>query len=179
MSKCDELTCPIKIDIPGIGTIESKDLLLKTEVDAVIAELKEENSEIQKQTDIAWGKVNAMYDEITELKDKNEKLKESNDFLRNGFSCGERFEKLKARTTALIHDKAITPEVRRIFEDWRDCAYHNYYLYVEECKAYQEVDLQLHEMSVANKRHTTKFEKFGIRFMAIIEKFSTMFRRNK
>ncbi len=34
-----ELTTPIKIDIPGIGSIESADLYLKSEVDKVIAEL--------------------------------------------------------------------------------------------------------------------------------------------
>jgi hypothetical protein len=39
--KCDEFTTPIKIEIPGIGTIESKDLLLKVEVDEAISELKE------------------------------------------------------------------------------------------------------------------------------------------
>ena len=36
-----ELTTPIKIEIPGIGTIESADLYLKAEADKVIAELKE------------------------------------------------------------------------------------------------------------------------------------------
>lgn len=35
-----ELTTPIKIEIPGIGTIESADLYLKSEADKVIAELK-------------------------------------------------------------------------------------------------------------------------------------------
>jgi len=38
--KCDKFTTPVKIEIPGIGTIESKDLLLKVEVDKVIAKLK-------------------------------------------------------------------------------------------------------------------------------------------
>lgn len=37
-----ELTTPIKIDIPGIGSIESADLYLKSEVDEAIAELKAE-----------------------------------------------------------------------------------------------------------------------------------------
>ena len=35
-----ELTTPIKIEIPGIGTIESADLYLKSEADKVIADLK-------------------------------------------------------------------------------------------------------------------------------------------
>ncbi len=35
-----ELTTPIKIEIPGIGTIESADLYLKSEVDRVIAHNK-------------------------------------------------------------------------------------------------------------------------------------------
>ena len=115
--------------------------------------------------------------EIAKLKVENENLKESNGFLRSGFSCGEGFEKLKARTTSLIHDKAITPEVRRLLEKWRDCAYHSYHLYAEECEAYQEIILKYHEMSI--KRHMTTFEKFGICVMAVIEKFSTMFRRTK
>ncbi|MDY6387802.1 MAG: hypothetical protein SPL21_10045 [Fibrobacter sp.] len=36
-----ELTTPIKIDIPGIGSIESADLYLKFEADKVITELEE------------------------------------------------------------------------------------------------------------------------------------------
>lgn len=36
-----ELTTPIKIEIPDIGTIESDDLYLKSEADKVIAELEE------------------------------------------------------------------------------------------------------------------------------------------
>lgn len=35
-----ELTTPIKIEIPGIGTIESADLYLKSDADKVIEELK-------------------------------------------------------------------------------------------------------------------------------------------
>ena len=35
-----ELTTPINIEIPGIGTIESADFYLKSEADKVIAELK-------------------------------------------------------------------------------------------------------------------------------------------
>jgi hypothetical protein len=35
-----ELTTPIKIEIPGIGTIESADLYLKAEADKVIAHQK-------------------------------------------------------------------------------------------------------------------------------------------
>ena len=37
-----ELTTPVKIDIPGVGTIESADLYLKSEVDEVIAEKDKE-----------------------------------------------------------------------------------------------------------------------------------------
>lgn len=35
-----ELTTPVKIEIPGIGTIESADLYLKSEADKVIADLE-------------------------------------------------------------------------------------------------------------------------------------------
>lgn len=148
--KCDELKAyKADVTIPVYGTIADTEVYLKDKADAAIAELKVEN----------------------------ENLKESNGFLRSGFSCGEGFEKLKARTTSLIHDKAITPEVRRLLEKWRDCAYHSYYLYAEECEAYQDIIVKYHEMST--KRHMTTFEKFGICVMAVIEKFSTMFRRTK
>lgn len=36
-----ELTTPVKIGIPGIGTIESADLYLKSEVDKFISDLEE------------------------------------------------------------------------------------------------------------------------------------------
>lgn len=45
--KCDKFTTPIKIEIHGIGTIESKDLLLKAEVDEAIAELKARIHELE------------------------------------------------------------------------------------------------------------------------------------
>jgi len=48
--KCDKFTTPVKIEIPGLGTIESEDLLLKVEVDEAIAELKDK---IQ-QKDFFW-----------------------------------------------------------------------------------------------------------------------------
>ena len=38
-----KFTNPIKIDIPGFGRIESKDLYLKFEVDAHISELEEKH----------------------------------------------------------------------------------------------------------------------------------------
>lgn len=43
-----ELTTPIKIEIPGIGTIESADLYLKSEVDAAIAEYQEKILVLEK-----------------------------------------------------------------------------------------------------------------------------------
>ena len=55
-----ELTTPIKIEIPGIGTIESADLYLKSEVDKVIADLKESHKKEVEQLLI----------EIVKLKDK-------------------------------------------------------------------------------------------------------------
>lgn len=48
-----ELTTPIKIEIPGIGTIESADLYLKSEADKAIADLKERSQwHRQKDKDI-------------------------------------------------------------------------------------------------------------------------------
>jgi len=38
--KCDKFTTPVKIEIPGIGSIESADLYLKSDADKLIAELK-------------------------------------------------------------------------------------------------------------------------------------------
>ena len=55
-----ELTTPIKIEIPGIGTIESADLYLKSEVDKEIAELEESHKK----------EVGQLLMEIVELKDK-------------------------------------------------------------------------------------------------------------
>lgn len=46
--KYNKFTTPVKIEIPGIGTIESKDLLLKVEVDEAIAKLKAENERLKK-----------------------------------------------------------------------------------------------------------------------------------
>ena len=45
-----ELTTPIKIEIPGIGTIESADLYLKSEADKVIEDLEVSKIELIK----AW-----------------------------------------------------------------------------------------------------------------------------
>lgn len=86
---------------------------------------------------------------------------------------------LKARTTALLTDKEhpLPNEVRAVIESWRDCSYHNYYLYVEVCEAYQELELRYHEMG--NEGHTSIFEKFGVCIMAVFEKVFTMFRRTK
>lgn len=47
-----ELTTPIRIDIPGVGSIESADLYLKSEADKVIADLKQKI----KQQDVLLGK---------------------------------------------------------------------------------------------------------------------------
>ena len=44
-----ELTTPIKIEIPGIGTIESADLYLKFEADKVIAEKYKEIAELEER----------------------------------------------------------------------------------------------------------------------------------
>ena len=46
-----ELTTPIKIEIPGIGTIESADLYLKSDVDKVIAK---KDAEIRRLNRLLW-----------------------------------------------------------------------------------------------------------------------------
>ena len=58
-----ELTSPIEINIPGLGTIESADLYLKQEVDAVLAEtdaaiakLKVENQRLKRALWLARAK---------------------------------------------------------------------------------------------------------------------------
>ncbi len=61
--KCDELNKVI-----GMVCERERYYYNANKVDEAFEELIAENVEIQKQTDIAWGKVNAMYDEISELK---------------------------------------------------------------------------------------------------------------
>lgn len=50
--KYNKFTTTVKIGIPGIGTIESKDLLLKVEVDEAIEEFKAENERLKKMRDM-------------------------------------------------------------------------------------------------------------------------------
>ena len=56
--KIDKFTTPVKIEIPGIGTIESKDLLLKVEVEEVIAELEQEIERLKKENEMTFVGVN-------------------------------------------------------------------------------------------------------------------------
>ena len=67
-----ELTTPIKIEIPGIGTIESADLYLKSEVDAAIAELKRENERLKKQSSCTFSEDCLR---VRRLRAENESLK--------------------------------------------------------------------------------------------------------
>lgn len=64
-----ELTTPIKIEIPGIGTIESADLYLKSEADAVIAELR--------------ARISAIQSDKMQLEDENRELRKENEDLKN------------------------------------------------------------------------------------------------
>lgn len=48
-----ELTTPIKIDIPGVGSIESPDLYLKSEVDKLLAEKDKKIVELQSKVTLA------------------------------------------------------------------------------------------------------------------------------
>ena len=74
-----ELTSPIRIDIPGVGSIESADLYLKSEADKVIAEL---NDKLKVQTSIAeeaWKEVGIYHtsyaEAVKELYEKNKELR--------------------------------------------------------------------------------------------------------
>ena len=67
-----ELTTPIKIEIPGIGTIESADLYLKSEADAAIAELKRENERLKKQSSCTFSEDCLR---VRRLRAENESLK--------------------------------------------------------------------------------------------------------
>lgn len=58
-----KLTTPIKIEIPGIGTIESADLYLRSEADKVILDLEESNKM----------EVEQLLMEIVGLKEKHKK----------------------------------------------------------------------------------------------------------
>lgn len=48
-----ELTTPVKIDIPGLGSIESPDLYLKCEVDKLLAEKDKKIAELQAKVTLA------------------------------------------------------------------------------------------------------------------------------
>ena len=72
--KCDELTSPIKIEIPGLGTIESNDLLLKSEVVAVIDKLKAENERLSNALDKERSETIKYMDELCNAKNEIERL---------------------------------------------------------------------------------------------------------
>ena len=73
--KCDKFTTPVKIEIPGLGTIESEDLLLKVEVDEAIAELKQKLHDAEMQADLAECAVTEYKIDCDKLNDENRKLK--------------------------------------------------------------------------------------------------------
>lgn len=69
-----ELTTPIKIEIPGIGTIERADLYLKSEADTAIAKLNAENKKLKKCE--IWMKQHFYCEEVIACEDaKNRRLK--------------------------------------------------------------------------------------------------------
>ena len=69
-----ELTTPVKIEIPGIGTIESADLYLKSEADAAIAKLNGENERLKKCE--IWMKQHFYCEEVIACESaKNRRLK--------------------------------------------------------------------------------------------------------
>ena len=69
-----ELTTPIKIEIPGIGTIERADLYLKSEADTAIAKLNAENKKLKKCE--IWMKQHFYCEEVIACQDaKNRMLK--------------------------------------------------------------------------------------------------------
>ena len=72
--KCDKFTTPVKIEIPGLGTIESEDLLLKVEVDEAIAELKQKLHDAEMQADLAECAVTEYKIDCDKLKDENRRL---------------------------------------------------------------------------------------------------------
>ncbi len=72
----NELTTPIKIEIPGIGTIESADLYLKSEVDKFIADLKESHKM----------EVEQLLMEIVELKEKLKINRDARKYWRKEYS---------------------------------------------------------------------------------------------
>ena len=74
--KCDKLTSPIKIEIPGLGTIESNDLLLKSEVVAVIDKLKQKIHDAEMAKDDAEAANTEYREDIRKLKADNERLKD-------------------------------------------------------------------------------------------------------
>ena len=85
-----KFTNPIKITIPEFGFIESKDLYLKSEVDAYISELEEKHKM-----------------EVEQLLIENQKLKKA--------QCWHEFNKEKPKhfQRVLVCSKYYKPELRR------------------------------------------------------------------
>ncbi|MBO7550689.1 MAG: hypothetical protein J6T62_04090 [Fibrobacter sp.] len=95
-----ELTTPIRIDIPGVGSIESADLYLKSEVDKVIAELKDKC----QMHDFFW---------------------EGCGFAKRGFkntiAVSEAFDKLEAENANLKRELAAQLELAEKFKEGVQC----------------------------------------------------------
>lgn len=91
---------------------------IKEDVDDAIGELKDKNEEIQKQTDIAWGKVNAMYDEISELKARIAQLEDDNALLRkNNDELRKENEDLKNELFTVKTDLEMATRWRKCSEE--------------------------------------------------------------
>ena len=93
-----ELTTPIRIDIPGVGSIESADLYLKSEADKVIAEKDAEIARLKDELDAANNQCENLINSATDIMLRQDKV--------NDTKCAE-IESLKASHYAEIVDAGM------------------------------------------------------------------------
>ena len=98
-----ELTTPLKIEIPGIGTIESADLYLKSEADKVIAEKDAEIAKLKDKCnmhDFFWdgcGFAKRGFKNAIAVSEAYDFLEQENTQLKEAIAVYQRNEKLDIR----------------------------------------------------------------------------------
>lgn len=118
-----ELTTPIKIEIPGIGTIESADLYLKSEVDKVIADLKESHKKEVEQllieiVKLKEGAKNLILDNY--LKDKQLSHYKYKRCLDKAERCRLEQERIELIECQDITDDDFNKLAKGFYNKWRD-----------------------------------------------------------
>lgn len=106
-----ELTTPIKIEIPGICTIESADLYLKDEVDEVISTIRAERDEYRYNLSCARSEIHnmqiSMREDIKKIADNDKVIVEKDADYKE--ICG------RLQTANLIKDGCSTRIQRSVY----------------------------------------------------------------